>query len=303
MGESFNRDIITALNLYDSLIKPILTYASDFWGCLKLPQNNPIETLHMKVLKQILGVQKQTTNIGVLLELGRTPLDIDCIKLGVKNWERIRKGEANDILVSSYIDATGEQLPWILGIRKNLETNGLLSLYTNEYPDKPPFIAKKLHTVLVDQFHQDAIANIKKENSKLRTYALFKSVIGMEEYLTEIKNVSIRIQITKFRISNHKLMIKTGRHLDIKPHLRFCPFCKNVVECEIHFITGCRTYGDLRAGLYREMVQLNESFPYLSRKDQFIFILTHSQHSAVASYIKNGLELRDYLLANPRRLD
>ena len=171
----------------------------------------------MKVLKQILGVQNQTTNVGVLLELGRTPLDIDCIKLGVKNWERIRKGEANNILVSSYIDAMGEQLPLISRIRKNLETNGLLSLFTNEYPDKPPFIAKKLHAVLVDQFHQNAIANIKKENSKLRTYALFKSVIGMEEYLTEIKNVSIRIQITKFRISNHKLMIETGRHQDIKP--------------------------------------------------------------------------------------
>ena len=105
MGESFNRDVITALNLYDSLIKPILTYASDFWGCLKLPQSNPIEILHMKVLKQILGVQKQTANLGVLLELGRTPLDIDCIKLGVKNWERIRKGQANNILVSSYSDA------------------------------------------------------------------------------------------------------------------------------------------------------------------------------------------------------
>ena len=189
--------LITPLNLYDSLIKPILTYASDFWGCLKLPQSNPIEILHMKVLKQILGVQKQTANLGVLLELGRTPLDIDCIMLGVKNWERIRKGQANNILVSSYSDAIMEQLPWIEGIRKNLESNGLISLFTNEYPDKPPFIAKKLHTTLVDQFHQNAIENIKKENSKLRTYALFKSEMGMEEYLTEIRNVSIRTQVTK----------------------------------------------------------------------------------------------------------
>ena len=239
----------------------------------------------------------------MLLELGRTTLDIDCIKLGVKNWERIRKGQANNILVSSYSDAITEQLPWTEGIRKNLETNGLLSLFTNEYPDKPPFIAKKLHTTLVDQFHQNAIENIKKENSKLRTYALFKSEMGMEEYLTEIRNVSIRTQVTKFRISNHKLMIETGRHQDIKPHLRFCPFCENVVECEIHFITGCHTYRDLRPDLYREMAKLNLSFPYLSRKDQFVFILTHSQHPAVASYIKNGLELRDYLLANPRKLD
>ena len=30
MGESFNRDVLTALNLYDSMIKPILLYLSDF---------------------------------------------------------------------------------------------------------------------------------------------------------------------------------------------------------------------------------------------------------------------------------
>ena len=52
MGESFNQDIETALGLYDSMIKPILTYASDFWGCLKLPTHNknPVEIMQMKVL-------------------------------------------------------------------------------------------------------------------------------------------------------------------------------------------------------------------------------------------------------------
>lgn len=147
MGESFNQDVKTALNLYESMIKPILTYASDFWGCLKLPKNNPIEVFHMKVLKQILGVQKQTINLGVLLELGKTTLDLECIKLGVKNWERIKKGNANTLLRASYKDANIEELPWISGIRLNLENNGLLSLFLNEYPDKPPFIGKKLHQI------------------------------------------------------------------------------------------------------------------------------------------------------------
>ena len=91
MGDTFNRDIMITLSLFDSLIRPILLYSSDFWGCLKLPKNNPIETLHMKICKQILGVHRQTTNIGVLLELGRMSLDLEGIKLGVKNWERIRK--------------------------------------------------------------------------------------------------------------------------------------------------------------------------------------------------------------------
>ena len=37
MRDSFNRDVETALCLYDSLIKPIPTYASVYWGCMKVP--------------------------------------------------------------------------------------------------------------------------------------------------------------------------------------------------------------------------------------------------------------------------
>ena len=37
LGASFNQDVLTTLSLIDCLIKPILLYASDFWGCMKLP--------------------------------------------------------------------------------------------------------------------------------------------------------------------------------------------------------------------------------------------------------------------------
>ena len=69
MGFYFRKhiDIIT-LHLFDTLVKPILLYNSDFWGCLKMPANNPIENMHMRFCKEILGVQRQTSNIGTLLE-------------------------------------------------------------------------------------------------------------------------------------------------------------------------------------------------------------------------------------------
>ena len=98
---------------FDAMIKPILLYSSDFWGCLKLPKENPFENLHMTFCKQILGVQKQTTNIGVLLELGRIPLDIYAMKFSIKNWERIKGKHANDLLMLSYNDAVKENLPWL----------------------------------------------------------------------------------------------------------------------------------------------------------------------------------------------
>ena len=68
-------------------------YMSDFWGGLPPIEDkkNPIEKFHYMVCKQILGVQKQTTNIGVLLELGRLPIKMFAIKSVIKNWERMKR--------------------------------------------------------------------------------------------------------------------------------------------------------------------------------------------------------------------
>ena len=74
-------------------------YMNDFWGGLPAidEKYNPIEKLHFMACKQILGVQKQTTNVGVLLELGRIPLQNYVIKAAIKNWERIKNGKINTI--------------------------------------------------------------------------------------------------------------------------------------------------------------------------------------------------------------
>ena len=51
-----------------------------------------------------------------------------------------------------------------------------------------------------------------------------------------------RIALTKLRLSNHKLMIEKGRHLKLDRNRRFCPFCPNEVEDEIHFMITCKNY-------------------------------------------------------------
>ena len=65
----------------------------------------------MSMLKQVLGVQKQTTNNGVLLELGRTPLSFEAKKFSIKNWERITRGNANDPLYASFQESIDLELP------------------------------------------------------------------------------------------------------------------------------------------------------------------------------------------------
>ena len=52
-------------------------------GCLNLPKNKPIENLHISICKQLIGVHKNTTNIGVLLEVGSVPLTLYATNIGV----------------------------------------------------------------------------------------------------------------------------------------------------------------------------------------------------------------------------
>ena len=262
IGTSFKRKINITLDLFDSLINPILLYSSDFWGCLK----------------QVLGIQKQTTNIGVFLELGRIPIDTFAKQSAINNWEGIRLKWANSILLASYNDAILEKLLWISSIKDLLESKGMLSLFINSYESTPPFIYKKLSQTLTDEFHQNSFENIRREDAKLRTYAGFKTEIGQERYLTEIKNPFIRTEMTKFRLSNHDLSIETGRHKNLPKDQRFCPFCPKEVETEVHFLLLCPTYDISRALLLRQLNACNHFFQFYTLNEIFNYLLSNIEN-------------------------
>ena len=61
------------LELFDTLIMPILTYGCEVWGFENL---KIIEKLHLKYLKYILGVKMSTPTCMVLGETGRFPVYI-----------------------------------------------------------------------------------------------------------------------------------------------------------------------------------------------------------------------------------
>ena len=73
--------------LFDTLILPILTYGSEIWGYENTKQ---LEKLHLQFCRNILGVRTTTPNFMTYGELGRTPIDILCIKLRIVNfWNRL----------------------------------------------------------------------------------------------------------------------------------------------------------------------------------------------------------------------
>jgi hypothetical protein len=69
----------TCLKLFDSLLRPILTYGSEIWlSDYNINLNNfdnlPIKKLQHKMLKCILGVKRESSNMTSKLECNKSPI-------------------------------------------------------------------------------------------------------------------------------------------------------------------------------------------------------------------------------------
>ena len=64
-------------------------------------------------------------------------------------------------------------------------------------------------------------------SKKLQFYSLFKHDYKISSYLDLIRNSGNRKDLVKIRISNHKLMVETGRYNQTPRNDRFCPICNS----------------------------------------------------------------------------
>ena len=309
MGDHFRENIGMSFYLFDTLIKPIILYCSDFWGIFRIYKKDPsellrkdsiIELVHMKFLKQLLGVQSQTSRIGVLLETGRVPLMAYALKNCIKNWNRIANlKNCNPLTRSCFFYIRELELEWSKNIKLYLDHIGLRCILIGNKKEPENSVYQRN----IDIFHQRAFAEIASDNSKLRTYGLIKSEIREEPYLRIVKNTKDRISMTKFRLSNHKLMIEKGRHRDLDRNMRICPFCTSV-EDEIHFLTKCETFRHIRADLLSKVEETlnNRNMRYIEGKPLLKLLLEQEDIAQlVAKYLTKAMEIRDFLIENHRQ--
>ncbi len=257
-----------------------------------MPSNNPIETLFMSFCKQLLGVQKQSMNDGVLLEIGQFPLMILAKKRAVKNWVMMATNtNCNAILQDSFQFSTDRNLLWPENMKAMLSEIGLMQSFVSQDSDAH----LKAFQRLQDIYHQTAFERIKNGSSRLRTYGLFKTTPGFENYLDELSSLKERTALTKLRLSNHKLMIEKGRHSSIHRDLRFCPFCPNKVENEKHFLLECQTYKYLRADLYTEAKTIIPSICNQPHDLRFLSLMGATMTTPLYRFTSRAMELRDFL--------
>ena len=83
-------------------------------------------------------------------------------------------------------------------------------------------------------------------NSKCITYRAFKDKFQFENYLVKLPT-KLRILFCRFRVSNHKLPVETGRYINLPHDQRICHLCNsNNLGDEFHYLFECTYFSNDR---------------------------------------------------------
>ena len=314
---SSNPSVHTLLHLYDHTVKPILTYGCEIWGmfatnsaaCKKIDQylfekvfeNDISEKSQMKFMKYILGVNKKSSNIAVMSELGRYPLYFSIILSMLKYYHRLVTCDSdhellqdayicNQNLHQSNINTWFSSIEYIL---KKLSINNVktkINSFGRIIKDK---LCKSFQSFWTE--YREKI--LESKQGKLYTYFLFKNTFGVEKYLS-LHEFRFRQSICKIRISAHPLRVETDRYAKsyIDRAKRICNYCtSDKVEDEKHFIVECPLYHNERKYLNMEISKTCGNFNTLDDNSMFLWLFTQEDLillKNLGKYIADCLEIR-----------
>ena len=93
--------------LFDSLVRPLLSYGSEIWGPAILSKGSgfvdtgfqkTLEQLHRGFLRQCLGVRKTVPDVVLMTELRKEPLTFCLLKSSMRFWNKIMSRPDDDIV-------------------------------------------------------------------------------------------------------------------------------------------------------------------------------------------------------------
>ena len=272
--------------LFDSLVSPITLYGCELWGAFcHLKDTDPFEQLHLKFIKEILGIHSKATNVACLTELNRHPLVEKVTLLAIKFWDHI--SNSTNTLVNKVYNNIPDNNKWITTIKMWVKKLGFGYLINSTENIKSALssIKQRLHDHTL-QTQNSSIA----ESKKLSFYKTIYRQNQRPFYVDNCRFRSDRTTICKFRISAHTLAIERGRYQNIPQNNRICPKCDTgAIEDEMHFFVYCPAYTTFRKEL---IIKLKCCFKNLdSLTDYKIPLILNSSslivNKALIEYINN----------------
>ena len=333
-------------SLFDSLVTPVATYGSALWLPYTIKNKNfeslttfldswenfKCEIINQKCAKMTLSVNKKTSRLAVLGELGRYPLFLNSLSQCLNYKQSLLSRKSSNKLVACTLYAM-EQLNsknadcWL---RKVIDIEKLLKIPSNIFYNKTS--GKKILKLIkskFDSYYLDKINEIKLSSSdshdhnKLRTYKSLKSSFTREPYVDLVRNRNQRCFLSRLRTSSHNLRVELGRYTrPITPfHQRTCRYCPTLSppctgappgqpalsstghghpapppDTEFHFLMECNMFKSQRSSLFENIELSNPNFASISDHEKFKTLLcpvSADLAKLVHRFVKNMFESRE----------
>ena len=285
-------------NIFNTLVRPILTYASDVWG-VSVKGREKMDRFFLWFLKNMLGIKQSTPSIMVLGETGQILPSIDCVSNVIKFVNRLEFMSDDTFVKQVYNEL--RQLhhvgfnTWFSKASELVKQNNII-LNPNLKIFKG-YVKKSLRDEFIMKWQASVMDHI--NHPKCRFYAKFKFQFRMEPYLDLIDNYHLRKSLARFRTSSHALNIETVRYkkkeltINQYEYQLLCPYCLET-ENESHFLLSCLRYSNLRQELFELPFFNNTSFLNACSDDKIMYILnvTDKYHlNNLAKFVQNAFLL------------
>ena len=178
----------TQLELFNYLVRAILTYSCEVWGynCIEI-----IESLQLEYLKYILHVKKSTPNIFVYGETGQFPLSVHIHCRMVKFWRRLcndTEGKFSSRMLGTLLKCHKYNIydsEWLLKIKQILDDTGLSFVWHTPRAVSYNWLDANLSRRLKDAFIQ-GWAQKCNDSNKTSNYPMYKTTFEFEKYLDNL---------------------------------------------------------------------------------------------------------------------
>ena len=286
-----------ALKLFNSLVSPILLYGSEIWGPYidydyKSWEKSKIERIQTQFIKRLIGCNVQTSSIMARSEVGARPLLLNIIKRVINYTKSLIQRPLSTVYTAYRFESENDIQPNFCTFLNKYNFN------CANIHEKSKYEIAKICSDSYGRLWWDLI----NESPKAISFVKFKRTIIYEKYLDKIINPKYKTALSRFRMSNHNLLIEKGRY--VRPRLdrneRKCFNCKDEIEDEYHFIIKCPLYTNERRDLIGLSENMYKNFNSLSDEQKFVFILSNENENileTLARFIFHSLKNREQIIS------
>ena len=259
--------------LFDSLVLPILTYASAVWGYRSY---SCINAVFNRACRFYLGVGKYTPNAAIQGDMGWKTTwqhQWSCI---FKNWKRLCSMPDNRLCKRVFLWANQMRnvKNYAHTVRTYFSSLHLSHLASTVLVLSSNDLNRLDQAVAVAEKEKWLLQINRAEGNKLRTYCTFKNAFDTEPYVQSIMPRQHRSALAKFRCGVAPLALETGRYTNTPIQERVCTLCNSgSIESESHVLLHCELYKDIRNDLFISFSKNHEHFKDLDDVNKVCDIL------------------------------